>query len=118
MRILVTGGTGFIGSNIALELIRQGHEVLITGTDAEQKIPGFKGKYLQPNFLGLDWDSIGKLDAVFHEAAINDTTNLDEREMMRANTDSAMALFQNAIKNGCKKIVGHRRVTRKSKHDQ
>ena len=53
LRILVTGGTGFIGSNIALELIARGHEVLITGNDAEQKLPGFKGKYLQPGFRGL-----------------------------------------------------------------
>ena len=29
MRILVTGGTGYIGSHTALELIRAGHEVEI-----------------------------------------------------------------------------------------
>ena len=51
LRILVTGGTGFIGSNITLELIARGHEVLITGNDAEQKLPGFKGKYLQPGIF-------------------------------------------------------------------
>ncbi|MDO8515865.1 MAG: NAD-dependent epimerase/dehydratase family protein, partial [bacterium] len=65
MRILVTGGTGLIGSNIAKELLRLGHDILLTGHDAEQKIPGFKGKYLQPSFIGLDWDAIGHVDAVF-----------------------------------------------------
>jgi ADP-L-glycero-D-manno-heptose 6-epimerase len=104
-RILVTGGTGFIGSNIALELMARGHEVLITGNDAEQKLLGFKGKYLQPGLLGLDWDAIGNIDAVFHEAAMNDTTLLDEREMMRANTDASMALFEYAAAHGCKNIV-------------
>ncbi len=74
MRTLVTGGTGFIGSNLAMELIKQEHDVLITGTDAEFKIPGFKGKYLQPSFLGLDFDAIGSIDVLFHQAAINDTT--------------------------------------------
>ncbi len=105
MRILVTGGTGFIGSNIAIELMRLGHEVLITGHDAEQELPDFRGKYLQPSFLGLDWGGIGRLDAIFHEAAINDTTLLDEREMTRANVDSSLVLFDYAIRNGCKKIV-------------
>ncbi|MDO8515950.1 MAG: NAD-dependent epimerase/dehydratase family protein, partial [bacterium] len=42
---------------------------------------------------------------VFHEAAINDTENLDEKEMMRANVDSSIALFDYVLKNGCRKIV-------------
>ncbi|MDP2598971.1 MAG: NAD-dependent epimerase/dehydratase family protein [Candidatus Liptonbacteria bacterium] len=105
MRILVTGGTGLVGYNLVSRLMKDGHDVLITGHDAEQKIPGFKGKYLQPSFLGLDWDAIGKVDAVFHEAAINDTENMDAREMMRANLDSSAALFEYVIKNGCKRIV-------------
>ena len=105
MRILVTGGTGFIGSNIVLQLMKDGHDVLITGSDAEQKIPDFKGKYLQPSFLGLDWKSIGKIDVLFHEAAINDTTNLDRREMMLANLESSKKLFKEVVKNGCRRIV-------------
>ncbi len=105
MKILVTGGTGLIGFNLVSRLMADGHEVLITGHDTEQKIPGFHGKYLQPSFLGLDWDAIGKVDVVFHEAAINDTELLDAREMMRANVDSSLALFEYAAKNGCRKVV-------------
>lgn len=105
MKVLVTGGTGFIGSNIAMKLIEKGHEVLITGTDAEFKIPNFKGKYLHPSFVGLDFNAIGKIDVLFHQAAINDTTFLDKNEMFRANVESSKALFEYVIKNGCKKIV-------------
>lgn len=105
MRVLVTGGTGLVGSNLVLRLIHDGHEVLITGHEAEESLPGFRGKYLQPSFLGLDWEAIGKVDAVFHEAAINDTENMDKREMMRANVDSSAALFDYVIKNGCCRIV-------------
>lgn len=105
MKALVTGGTGFIGSNIAMALIEQGWEVLITGTDSEQKIPNFKGKYLQPSFIGLDFNSIGYVNAVFHEAGINDTQFLDRREMFRANVYSAQRLFEHVIANGCKHIV-------------
>ncbi|HVN26433.1 MAG TPA: NAD-dependent epimerase/dehydratase family protein [Candidatus Paceibacterota bacterium] len=105
MRILVTGGTGLIGSNIVRKLMEDGHDVLITGHDAEQKLKGFTGKYLQPSFLGIDWDAIGHIDAVIHEAAINDTTNMDRAEMFRANADSSKALFDYVVKNGCKRIV-------------
>lgn len=105
MRILVTGGTGFVGSNLVKELMTQGHELLITWFDAEQKIPGFKGKVLHPSFIGIDWNAIGKVDILFHQAAINNTILLDENEMMRANYDSTVELFKYVIKQGCKKIV-------------
>ncbi|MBI2610922.1 NAD-dependent epimerase/dehydratase family protein [Candidatus Kaiserbacteria bacterium] len=105
MKVLVTGGTGFIGSNIVRALLDRGDDVVITGHDAEQKIPGFTGKMLQPSFIGLDWEALGKLDAVIHEAAINETQSKDEREMMRVNVDASLALFEHAAKQGCKKFV-------------
>ena len=105
MRILVTGGTGFIGSNLSLRLLSAGHELLITGHDAEQELSGFSGKYLQPGFLGIDWSAIGRVDILFHQAAINDTTLADEREMMRANVDASKQLFQCVAEGGCRTIV-------------
>ncbi len=105
MKALVTGGTGFIGSNIAARLVREGWEVVITGSDAETWPEGFKGKYLQPSFLGLDFGAIGKIDAVFHEAAINNTVLTDRAEMMRANLDSTKKLFEYARDASCKRIV-------------
>ena len=105
MRMLVTGGTGLVGSNLARELARQGHEVIITGSNASQKFPDFKGKVIHTGFCGIDWDSLGKIDVLFHQAAINDTTMTDEREIMRANVDGSKMLFEHVVKHGCKRIV-------------
>ena len=105
MKCLVTGGTGFIGSNLALHLIQAGWEVAITGHDAEQQLPGFSGKYLQPSLIGIDWNEIGALDVLFHQAAINDTRLMDRKEMLRANLESSEKLFSYAVEKGCKRIV-------------
>ncbi|MFQ5620803.1 MAG: NAD-dependent epimerase/dehydratase family protein [Candidatus Nanoarchaeia archaeon] len=105
MRILITGATGFIGFNLLKELQKEDHEFTITGHDAENRLKDFKGKYLQPSFSGIDWDAIGEVDIVYHLAAINDTTNYDDKEVMDANFHDSIRLFKHVIANGCKRIV-------------
>ncbi len=105
MKILVTGGTGFIGSNLASHLSKENYDLLITGNEGEQKVEGFKGKHLGSNFMNIDWDSINKIDILFHQAAINDTTLLDRKEMFRVNFYAAKELFKKSTEKGCKRIV-------------
>ena len=62
MKILVTGGAGFIGSNVALELESQGHEVTIIDnffTGKRENIEGFKGKVIEAKAekFRLDWEN-------------------------------------------------------------
>jgi len=105
MRVLVTGGSGFIGSNLAFALQQKGDDVIITTVSNEQPVAGFSGKRIAVSFYDLDWSALGKVDCVFHEAAINDTTLMDEQIMMRINVDAARTLFEHAIANGCKRVV-------------
>ena len=105
MRALVTGGTGFIGSNLTEELIRLGYEVVITGFDNELKIDNFNGKFITGDLSEINFDKIGYVDVVFHQAANNDTTLLDRNKMFMDNLDSSKRLFDWAIKNDCKNIV-------------
>ncbi|MEK6887006.1 MAG: NAD-dependent epimerase/dehydratase family protein [Nanoarchaeota archaeon] len=103
MRCLVTGGTGFIGSNLAKELKKQGNDVIITGHQLEQDVPGIKCIY--PTFTNLKWEKLGKLDVVFHQAAITDTRILDKEEMFNVNVEASKELFRQVVKYGCKRIV-------------
>jgi ADP-L-glycero-D-manno-heptose 6-epimerase len=105
MKCLVTGGTGFVGSNLALHLQNNGHEVLITGNESEQPIPEFRGKRLFPGLYGIDWDQVREIDVLFHQAAINNTRMTDRTEIFRANLEASENLFHHVVRHGCRKIV-------------
>jgi ADP-L-glycero-D-manno-heptose 6-epimerase len=103
MKILVTGGTGFIGSNITNKLVDMGHEVTVIGCKTEQKTRA--ARYLELHFDGVDWESVGDQDVLFHEAANNDTLDLNEDEMLRANVYTPLRMFYRLALLGCRQFV-------------
>ncbi len=89
-RALVTGGGGFLGSNIALELERNGWDVTVMDRDPlglQENLPGFRGrKQLVDVAKELPWE--GPLDALFHQAAITDPRFPDDAVLWKNNLDS------------------------------
>lgn len=100
---LVTGGAGFIGSNLALELERQGYTVIIADnflTGKTENLEGFKG-----TLIGCDIaESIPtdeKLDVIFHEAAITDPRHPDDKETYDKNIQGFRNVIDLATENNC-----------------
>jgi ADP-L-glycero-D-manno-heptose 6-epimerase len=104
VKILVTGGSGFVGRNIVKRLVDDGHEVTMTSSGIEPHTPGVK-KILYRGLEGIDWTKIYGQDVVVHQAANNDTRCQDESEIYRANVYGPIKLFVEAAKGGCKKFV-------------
>jgi ADP-L-glycero-D-manno-heptose 6-epimerase len=94
-RILVTGGAGYIGSNIAAALLkRPGTDVVVVDdfssgdwrnlihVDCEVRAADCDDPAL------LEEIADGAFSAIFHEAAITDTTVMDQRLMIEVNTNA------------------------------
>ncbi|MDD5629636.1 MAG: ADP-glyceromanno-heptose 6-epimerase [Elusimicrobia bacterium] len=110
MRALVTGAAGFIGSNLALALAEAGHEVVglddFTSGDF-RNLQGFSGDFLAADLCEREaWaDRVGEVDAVFHQAAITDTTVTDQKRMMRCNVEAFRDLLRWAAEREVKTVV-------------
>lgn len=112
MRVLVTGGAGYIGSHIVLELMELGHEILIVddmekGNEANL-FPGnefIKGEIQNPDVLKQAFAK--KVDAVFHFAAWKAAgeSMTDPLKYTLNNLNGTFTLLNALIANNCKYIV-------------
>ncbi|MEJ5339180.1 MAG: ADP-glyceromanno-heptose 6-epimerase [Aquificaceae bacterium] len=97
MRFLVTGGAGFIGSNLAkaLEKKYQVSRVYVLDDFSSghfKNLVGFSGEVITGDLSDPHlWEWLKNshhFDAVFHQGAITDTTVMDQNRMLSVNADS------------------------------
>ena len=120
MKILVTGGTGFIGSHTVVELINSGYDVVIADNlynskelvvDRIEKITGKRPVFYKLD--ALDRDGLEELfskegiEAVIHFAGYKAVGESTEKpiEYYHNNIGSTLALCDVMRRHGCKKFV-------------
>jgi len=83
MNILVTGGTGYIGSHACVALAQAGHELLIldnlcnSRADVVDRLQSLCGK--RPGFVEGDMRDSAVLDSLFARHPISAVMNLNTR---------------------------------------
>jgi len=100
--LLVTGGAGFIGSNLTLELQRQfpGARIVVVDDFRSgdfKNLRGFRGDVVAADVSRLDWGrQFGdrSFDAIFHEASITDTTVHDQGLQVHDNVEGFRRLVE------------------------
>ncbi|GAB6078803.1 ADP-glyceromanno-heptose 6-epimerase [Hydrogenobaculum acidophilum] len=113
-RFLITGGAGFIGSRIALrlqELYPKAYILIVDNFSSGyfKTLYGFKGDVLEGDIKDKElWEYLKKeytsFETVFHNAAITDTTILDQKFMMDVNTNSMKYIIDACVKWDAKLI--------------
>jgi ADP-L-glycero-D-manno-heptose 6-epimerase len=101
LNLVVTGGAGFIGSNLVLALQEKFPAARLTVIDDFRSgdfknLVGYRGDFVAQNLASLDWqDQFGeeKFDAIFHLASITDTTLHDQFIQLHDNVESFRRLL-------------------------
>jgi len=113
MNVLVTGGAGFIGSNLVDELIKLGHKVIVIDNESSDASEKFYWNKLSDNHVLdiCDYDSIRPLfdgiDVVFHlaaEARIQPTL-VNPILATKTNTLGTCTILQCAREAGVKRVI-------------
>jgi len=112
LKILVTGGAGFIASQVADAFINEGHQVLIVddlSTGFEKNINP-KAKFIKANICDLELSKLfekEKFDLINHHAAQMDVRRSVADPIFDANINilGTINLLKNAVKTGVKKFM-------------
>jgi len=97
MKVLVSGGAGFIGSNVVEVLEAKGAKVVVLDDFSHagyKNLLNLKAEVICADILEKDlYKRLPEFDAVIHEAAITDTTLLDDRKMVMVNFEGFKNVF-------------------------
>jgi ADP-L-glycero-D-manno-heptose 6-epimerase len=116
---VITGGAGFIGSNLTLELQERFPNARLTVIDDFRSgdfknLIGYRGDFVAQDLAKLDWrEQFGdeKLDAIYHLASITDTTLHDQFVQVHDNVESFRRILNFARPTGTRIIYASSAAT-------
>lgn len=105
MKVLVTGGTGRIGSETVRQLLALGHEVRVIDLAENADIAG--ADYAQCDILDTDalLPQMQGCEAVVHMAAIPSPANHPGPQVFNINVSGSFNVFEAAAQSGIRRVV-------------
>lgn len=116
MRVLVTGGAGYIGSHLADRLLADGHDVVVLDNLSLGKVANIEHNLHNPHFRFLEGDILDshlmrqmadECEVVYHLAAIVGVTHVlnDPLQAMRTNVWGTGTVLEEASRRGRKVVL-------------
>lgn len=108
MKILVTGGAGFIGTNLIKKLLREKHQVESIDNYDSGLIKNQQKEciYYNKNIINIDTLGEKNYDIIYHMAGLSriQPSFVNPSETFKANTEGTQKVLEYAKKNNCKVV--------------
>lgn len=112
MKILVTGGTGFVGSHVSKQLMQAGHDVCLLVRDSDKAAALYQGESATPQLIQGDIThqasvelAVAGCQALVHAAAATPIKTPDTARMNSTNVDGLKIVVNAALAAGVARIV-------------
>ena len=114
MEVLITGGTGFIGSRLALKCLERGDHVRILAqenTDAEREnrksIEAAGARIISGSVTDRNKvaESIRGIDVVYHLAATQHEMNIPDQVFRDVNVNGTKNMLEASVEFGVKRFI-------------
>ena len=114
MRILITGGTGFIGSRLAIDCLERGHDVQVLGQENNEAevenrrlIESCGGEVTLANVTEIDsvTEAVQGVDIVYHLAAAQHEANVPDQHFWDVNVTGTKNMLEASVSAGVKRFV-------------
>jgi ADP-L-glycero-D-manno-heptose 6-epimerase len=114
--ILVTGGAGFIGSNLHAALVRRGHETVVVdwlGQDAKWRNLARHppGRLIPPSEIDAFLESRPPVEMVYHMGAISETTATDGDKVWETNVELSRNIWHWCTNHGVRFVYASSAAT-------
>ncbi|MFC2143093.1 NAD-dependent epimerase/dehydratase family protein [Candidatus Aenigmatarchaeota archaeon] len=114
MKCLVTGGAGFIGSNLTIELVKKGHEVIVIDNLATGVMENLESVKNDITFVKSDLQDNSNflkaskgVDYIFHQGGSSSSIfcDADRKLAVEANIYGFVSMLNAAIENNVKRVI-------------
>ena len=116
MKVLVTGGAGFIGSNLCERLVQEDYEVICLDNFITGKRENIKGLFDKENFSLIEGDirdyetclkATNGIDIVLHEAALGSVPRSIENPLLthQCNVDGFVNMLNSSRENNVERFI-------------
>jgi ADP-L-glycero-D-manno-heptose 6-epimerase len=114
--ILVTGGAGFIGSNLQAALLRRGHETVVadrlrSGSKWRNLAKHPPSRIIPPGDIEAFLESRPPLEMVYHLGAISDTTATDGDAVWDTNVELSRTIWHWCTNHGVRLVYASSAAT-------
>ena len=115
MKAIITGGAGFIGSNLVDKLVKEGHEVVVLDNLSTGQLKNLKYSKNKINFINIDLskktnelkDVFKNSDWVFHLAGLADIVPsiIEPKKYFDSNVTGTINVLEAARENNIKSFI-------------